>query len=439
MSRAALPDSLVPPRRLVLLSGGILGVGAALRVALTLSSDFVNSGPDAPSYHASALALIDGGLLADSQQLRVFPWGFSAMLAVTYQMTGRQDALVFTLLGIVVFLASASFAAYWIARVFKGAVAVVWLVTICFSPLLIDANASLMYEGWLLSLSCICLGAILMELSHGHRALSALLLVAAGGGIIWIHPRSAFIVVAIVVYLILARHRYWTAFLVSLVAVLAVAGLIARNVTAVGSSSVSANQGGNIVIGLPLDAFRRCSTAVYEPPGYAVASFDGDVRLLRCGVSEIANEPLLWLIQMPAKLLDYSGNFLTRGIGRLGSLDDLSVDAEVSAVGLGLGQVRLLQGLGFLVMVISALIALRASAGMEPRKRFVVHLCAAVVALGFASAAVFYGYPRFRVPYAPWMLLMAAIAVSCTVSCLKANAEPTHIHRHPVVGRVEEA
>lgn len=396
----------------------LLASGVAARLFLIFfSPDLGNSGPDSPSYAASMEAMLSQGWTVDTQELRVFPWGYAAFLASIGALLSPWNYLLAPLLlQVGLFAVSTAVLAAAIRKLWGSTVALVTAGILALSPSAIDVTASVMYEGLIISLVALAMAATINILIHeDSKPWWIATFVACQGFIVFIHPRMFVYVLISVVFLFIQR-RMLPAILALLLSVMAYATLALRSWLSLGSWSISANQGGNIVIGLPYAGFKECSSRVYEPPAYGTASMEGDAALLECGVNWILNNPVEWISISPVKVAEYLGPWTLRAIGRSSSLTPEQVAADDPLVGTGFSSSAVQ-----IVVSLFTLIAILLGFYFTRTHRNLLTYALVQVSAGIGLAILFYGYARFRMPLYPFQTLFWALVVGALWRILQAR------------------
>lgn len=384
------------------LAFAIVAIGLVVRVLLIIANPSLDqSGMDGPSYQASAIAIFRDGIFADIWQIRVFPPGYSVLLAMTYAATGTTTPLWLLLIQSVALLGAAIYLAVQAVALLGRGWSLLLLALCVLTPSTIEVSTSLMYEGFLVPISMLLCGALIHWIvTQGNRGRVPLILCSFT--LVLIHPRSILIPIAIAVVIAVGTRRWATPVAMAVSSMLPLLLLALRNYISQGTFNLSSNLGSNLTMGLTASGEAACSAEIFSPSDYSRLNPIDDERFLACATREIMDDPLGWLSQAPVKLLDHFEPASIRVVsGDRAPIDVLSTEGAFA--------LSILAVTVFLCVCAAGSIYIWRSAVRGHTLALAVTL--PIVATG-ATSVLFYGRERFSYPSLPFSLLLFVAGVA---------------------------
>jgi hypothetical protein len=399
---------------------GFIGVTTLLRVAYALSGIDPLSGPDSQTYHDAAVAITHYGPLSNQiPAVPYWPVGYPAFVGFLYDLFGIGTRAVGVIQALAVGVAA--LAVLSTRRHFGLAVSGTAAVLVSVNTALFGASASLMYEPLLTAFLAVAAVLILDRVPLKTVGAFALLGIATV-----IQPKCLLVALAFLGW-VAWRNRKDAAF--SLVAFLTLPLVVSvSNLQNFGSPSLSANLGPTMRVGFT-DRANGTYNGYYEETREGCREhadmFANDRSLVGCALGWAVRHPerlpKLEAMKAMAFWSPMSGVLAERGTWRNPIAVQYRYPQEVKDTptyqALELGVSHAFVFVSMILSVVGGVVIWR-------RNRGLAFVWTIPVVVFFLVTLGTIGDPRFRLPVAPFYLLLEAQALAVVVPYL-ARLSPT--------------
>lgn len=379
----------------------VLIVGTALlRIVYAVAvMEPVGSGPDGPSYHEAAVAMVSDGFLSPAPNVPYWPPGYPMLIALVYSVVGVMPRVVAEFQ--VVAVAGATYMFYrWTEEEFGVAVGMTTLVLLSVSPAFGASQTVFMYEPLLAVCLMVSIPLIAARTGGGRLPTVAALVMACGvlaiGSII--QPKLALAALLLLGWWSWRWRRFGLAVVALSILALGPLLLFARNYIVDGHAVMSANLGTTLELGVG----HNLGCAPYDD------IYERDRVLTRCAFEWTLDNPGEAAQQAAERAVDYWRPFV--GPSRSGTwFHAFDVRRLLPRGALNHSTVRSLDmGLSALwTLVLVGLIGIGSWRAFRISPAMASLVTLPVLAF-FAVSVVIIGDARMRLPTAPLYSLLLA-------------------------------